>query len=118
VEISSAPYTDDIEQTFQGLTEKEKKRKTEDVIKTEIARRMLQVSCGDEKQTRQNITRYIREGKVLHYILQGALCLNPSILILFPSWESQPPTLAIDAFQLKLEHGEKTSLSRPIERRE
>lgn len=118
VEVSSAPYTDDIEQTFQGLTEKEKKRKTEDVIKTEIARRMLEVSCGDEKQTRQNITRYIREGKVLHYILQGALCLNPSILILFPSWESQPPTLAIDAFQLKLEHGEKTSLSRPIERRE
>lgn len=118
VEVPPVPHTDGIEQTFQALTESEKKRKAEDVVKTEIARRMLEVGRGDEKRTRQNITRYIREGKVLHHTLQGALCLNPSILILFPSWESQAPSLNVDAFQLELEHGEKTSLSRPIERKE
>ena len=118
VEVPSAPYEDGIEQTFQGLTEEEKKRRAEDVVKMEIARRMLDFCHGDEKRVRQNITRYIREGKVLHYALQGALCLNPSILILFPGCESQPPALPVDAFQSELDHGEKSILSRPIDCRE
>jgi hypothetical protein len=49
-----------------------------------------------------HINRYIREGRVLHCVLQGGILLNPGLLILFLSSRAYLPSLSTAKFRVKL----------------
>ncbi|KAL5379829.1 hypothetical protein PMIN04_012701 [Paraphaeosphaeria minitans] len=106
--------TDSIPETAQKLSHTEKNGRASDVVKSEIVRKVSNVYKYDEKGIRADINRYIREGEVLHKILQGTVRVNPGLLVLFPSRESHPPSLDIDQFALDLEHNERNSLAKPL----
>ena len=88
------------------------------MVKNEISRKVAKVYRVDEKRVRRNINRYIREGRVLHCILQGGILLNLGLLILFPSVRTYPPSLSTAEFGVELLEPEEKSLSRPIEIKE
>ncbi|KAF9730155.1 24-dehydrocholesterol reductase precursor [Paraphaeosphaeria minitans] len=106
--------TDGIPETTQKLSHTEKKGRAADIVKGEIVRKVANVYKYDEKRIRADINRYIREGEVLHKILQGTVRVNPGLLVLFPSRELHPPSLDIDQFALDLEHNERNSLAKPL----
>jgi hypothetical protein len=117
-ELPPTPHTDDIRQLYQSLTPAEQKRRAPDMIKDEITRKVCKEKHGNEKRVRRDINRYIREGKALHFILQGEQCLSPGLLILFPSRETHPPSLDSSRFQPGLTKKEQESLDEPIEMNE
>ncbi|KAL5398177.1 hypothetical protein PMIN06_013064 [Paraphaeosphaeria minitans] len=112
------PRTDGILQTAQDLSHAEKKGRASDVVTGEIVRKVANVYKGDDKRIREDINRYIREGHVLHKILQGNVCVNPGLFVLFPGRESHPPSLDIDRFELDLEQNERKSLGKPLSLKE
>ncbi|KAH8727423.1 hypothetical protein GQ44DRAFT_725303 [Phaeosphaeriaceae sp. PMI808] len=112
------PHTDRINTVYKDLSDAEKTRRAPDMVKDEIAQKIATFYKEDRERIRPNITRYIKEGKVLHHILQSAVCLNPGLLILFPSQESQPPALQADQFGFELTRKERNSLSKPIKMKE
>ncbi|KAF2818156.1 hypothetical protein CC86DRAFT_389116, partial [Ophiobolus disseminans] len=116
--LPPTPHTDVIEHTFTDLDNAQKKRRAPDMIKDEIAQRLAKHYKRDEKRIRQDITRYIKEGKALHFILQGTVCLNPGLLVLFPSKGAHPPSLEMDHFMLDLDEAEQKSLGKPIDTKE
>lgn len=117
-ELPPTPHDDGIHRIYEDLSPSEKKRRAQDMIKNEISRKVANVHKMDETRIRRNINKYIREGRVLHCILQGGLSLNPGLLILFPSFGTDPPTLSTAEFGIELQEPEEKSLSRPIEIKE
>jgi hypothetical protein len=117
-ELPPTPHSDNIRHRYKNLTDSEKKRRAPDMVKDEITRKVLSGFGGDEKRTRRNINRYIREGKVLHQILQGTVRLNPGMLILFPGRETHPPSLDLEQFSPDIQSTEQKSLESPIDIRE
>jgi hypothetical protein len=103
---------------YEDLSPSEKKRRAKDMVKSEISKKVANVHKMDETRIRRNINKYIREGRVLHCIVQGGLSLNPGLLILFPSFGTDPPTLSTAEFGIELQEPEEKCLSRPIEIKE
>ncbi|KAF2024835.1 hypothetical protein EK21DRAFT_93722 [Setomelanomma holmii] len=117
-DLPATPHTDRIHQTYGDLSEEEKRRRAPDMVKDEIAKKVARVYEGSMKKIRSNINKYIREGKILHHILQGAVCLNPGLLILFPGRESDQPSLEAERFRLELDEKELKSLTKAIDMKE
>lgn len=88
------------------------------MVKNKISRKVAKEHGVDEKRVRRNINRYIREGRVLHCVLQGGLSLNPGLLVLFPSSKTYAPSLSTAEFRVELLEPEEKSLSRPIKIKE
>lgn len=112
--LSPTPHTHGNHQTAHDLSDTEKRGRASDVVKGEIVRKVANVYKGDEKRIRADINRYIREGEVLHRILQGTVRVNPGLLVLFPSQESHPSSLGIGQFDLDLQENERKSLDKPL----
>jgi hypothetical protein len=117
-ELPPTPHDDEIHRIYEDLSPSEKKRRAQDMVKNEISRKVAKEHGVDEKRVRRNINRYIRQGRVLHCVLQGGLSLNPGLLVLFPSSETHPPSLSTAEFGFELSEPEEKSLSRPIEIKE
>jgi hypothetical protein len=113
-ELPPKPHTESIHHNYKDLTPAEIKRRAPDIVKDEISRKIAHFYKVNEKEIRPRIVRYLREGRGLHYILQGALCLNPGLLILFPSWETDCPSLDLEPFKSRIDEKQQESLSRPI----
>ena len=103
---------------YKDLNPSEKKRRAQDMVKNEISRKVAEVHKLDEARIRRNINKYIREGRVLHCILQGRLSLNPGLLVLFPTTETDPPALSAADFCVEMQESEEKMLSRPIDLKE
>ncbi|CAN9218333.1 unnamed protein product [Alternaria alternata] len=114
-ELPPTPHDDEIHHIYEDLSPSEKKRRAQDMVKNEISRKVAKEHGIDEKRVRRNINRYIRQGRVLHCVLQGGLSLNPGLLVLFPSSETHAPSLSTAEFGVELSEPEEKSLSRPIE---
>ncbi|CAN9250897.1 unnamed protein product [Alternaria alternata] len=114
-ELPPTPHDDEIHRIYEDLSPSEKKRRAQDMVKNEISRKVAKEHGVDEKRVRRNINRYIRQGRVLHCVLQGGLSLNPGLLVLFPSSETHAPSLSTAEFGVELSEPEEKSLSRPIE---
>jgi hypothetical protein len=117
-ELPPTPHDDEIHRIYEDLSPSEKKRRAQDMVKNEISRKVAKEHGIDEKRVRRNINRYIRQGRVLHCVLQGGLSLNPGLLVLFPSSETHAPSLSTAEFGVELSEPEEKSLSRPIEIKE
>jgi hypothetical protein len=117
-ELPPTPHDDEIHRIYEDLSPSEKKRRAQDMVKNEISRKVAKEHGVDEKRVRRNINRYIRQGRVLHCVLQGGLSLNPGLLVLFPSSETHAPSLSTAEFGVELSEPEEKSLSRPIEIKE
>jgi hypothetical protein len=117
-ELPPTPHDDEIHRIYEDLSPSEKKRRAQDMVKNEISRKVAKEHGIDEKRVRRNINRYIRQGRVLHCVLQGGLSLNPGLLVLFPSSETHTPSLSTAEFGVELSEPEEKSLSRPIEIKE
>lgn len=117
-ELPPTPHDDEIHRIYEDLSPSEKKRRAQDMVKNEISRKVAKEHGIDEKRVRRNINRYIRQGRVLHCVLQGGLSLNPGLLVLFPSSGTHPPSLSTAEFGFELSEPEEKSLSRPIEIKE
>ncbi|CAN9280559.1 unnamed protein product [Alternaria alternata] len=114
-ELPPTPHDDEIHRIYEDLSPSEKKRRAQDMVKNEISRKVAKEHGVDEKRVRRNINRYIRQGRVLHCVLQGGLSLNPGLLVLFPSSETHAPSLSAAEFGVELSEPEEKSLSKPIE---
>jgi hypothetical protein len=88
------------------------------MVKNEISRKVAKEHGIDEKRVQRNINRYIRQGRVLHYVLQGRLSLNLGLLVLFLSSKTYAPSLSTAEFRVKLLEPKEKSLSRPIKIKE
>ncbi|CAN9171531.1 unnamed protein product [Alternaria alternata] len=117
-ELPPTPHDDEIHRIYEDLSPSEKKRRAQDMVKNEISRKVAKEHGIDEKRVRRNINRYIRQGRVLHCVLQGRISLNPGLLVLFPSSETHAPSLSTAEFGVELSEPEEKSLSRPIEIKE
>jgi hypothetical protein len=113
-ELPDTPHTDNIESVYGDLSDDSRKKRAPDVVKASILRKVMNATKGNKDRIKRNIIRYIREGKVLHLILYGSVCLNPGLFILFPSQETHKPSLDVEQFRFDLEEAEKKSLSKPI----
>ncbi|KAJ5028945.1 hypothetical protein PSV08DRAFT_387769 [Bipolaris maydis] len=114
-ELPPTPHSDEIHRIYEDFSPVEKKRRAEDMVKNEISKKVAKVYRVEEKCIRRDINRYIREGRVLHYILQGGVVLNPSLLLLFPSFGTSPPSLSTARLGIELKEAEEKSLNKPIE---
>ncbi|XP_014553168.1 hypothetical protein COCVIDRAFT_18877 [Bipolaris victoriae FI3] len=81
------------------------------MVKDEISKKIVKEYGGNEKRIRRNINKYIKDGRVLHYILRGGRSLDPALLILFPSFGSDLPSLSVTQFGLELEELEEKALN-------
>jgi len=117
-ELPPTPHDDGIHRMYKDLNPSEKKRRAQDMVKNEISRKVAEVHKLDEARIRRNINKYIREGRVLHCILQGRLSLNPGLLVLFPTTETDPPALSAADFCVEMQESEEKMLSRPIDLKE
>ncbi|CAN9210078.1 unnamed protein product [Alternaria alternata] len=117
-ELPPTPHDDEIHRIYEDLSPSEKKRRAQDIVKNEISRKVAKEHGVDEKRVRRNINRYIRQGRVLHCVLQGGLSLNPGLLVLFPSSGTHAPSLSAAEFRVELSEPEEKSLSRPIKIKE
>ena len=88
------------------------------MVKDEISSKVAKLYGGNEKSIRQNINKYIKQGRVLHHILRGRRSLDPGLLVLFPSFGAGPPSLNMAEFGLELQGPEEKTLSKPIELKE
>ncbi|KAF2843987.1 hypothetical protein T440DRAFT_523837 [Plenodomus tracheiphilus IPT5] len=116
-ELPPTPHSDQIREIYSQLNEDERKRRAPDMVKDEIVKRVLANYRGyswDEKNIRSDVNRYIKEGKALHFMLQGSVCLSPTLFLIFPSCETQPPSLNVDLFPYKLISSEAKALKKPV----
>lgn len=103
-----------------GQTETERdnnqvdRRRAEQVVKDDIANKIERAYGGSPEDIRANITKYVREGYRLHCILQGQFCLNPGVLLIFPSTEDKEPSLDVAKLNAGLSESELKSLRNPI----
>jgi hypothetical protein len=117
-ELPLTPHTEEISRVYNDLSPSGRKRRAPDMVKDEICSKVAHVYGGNKRRIRRNINRYIRQGRVLHHILQGRRSLDPGLLILFPSFGADPPSLSMAAFGLELQVLEEKALSQPIDLKE
>ncbi|KAF1936625.1 hypothetical protein EJ02DRAFT_515697 [Clathrospora elynae] len=113
-ELPSTPYTEEIHRIYGNFGPSGRKQKASDMVKDEICSKVATVHGGNQKRIRSNINKYIRQGNVLHLILQGGRSLDPGLLVLFPSFGADPPSLSTAEFREKLQELEEKALSQPI----
>ncbi|EUC40376.1 hypothetical protein COCMIDRAFT_41275 [Bipolaris oryzae ATCC 44560] len=104
------PHTEEIHRVYENLSPLERKRRAPDMVKDEILNKIVKACGGNEKRIRRNINKYIKEGRVLHNILHGRRSLDPGLLILFPSFGCDLPSLSMAKFGLELEELEEKAL--------
>jgi hypothetical protein len=116
--LLDTPHSDSIKRAYGDLPESKTNRRSLDVVKDKITQKVMSLTQGSETRIRKNINRYIKEGRVLHHILQGSTCLNPSLLILFPGSEKDKPSLDLEVVYPDLDNAERRKLSKPIDIKE
>jgi hypothetical protein len=117
-ELPPTPHTEEIHRVYDNLSPSGRKRRAEDMVKDEISSKVAKQYGANEKRIRRNVNKYISQGKVLHRILQGRRSLDPGLLVLFPSFGVDPPSLSMAKFGLELQELEEKTLSKPIELKE
>jgi hypothetical protein len=117
-EMPPTPRTEEIHRVYKNLSPSGKKRRAPDMVKDENSSKVAEAYGGNARRIRRNINRYINQGRVLHRILQGRRSLDPGLLILFPSFGPNSPSLSMAKFGLELQELEEMNLSEPIELRE
>ncbi|KAJ5022553.1 hypothetical protein J3E73DRAFT_373835 [Bipolaris maydis] len=113
--LPPTPHTEEIHRVYENLSPSERKRRAPDMVKDEISKKIVKEYGGNEKRIRRNINKYIKDGRVLHHVLRGWRSLDPALLILFPSFGSDLPSLSVTQFGLELEELEEKALSKPIQ---
>ncbi|KAF5852439.1 hypothetical protein GGP41_007867 [Bipolaris sorokiniana] len=113
--LPPTPHTEEIHRVYENLSPLERKRRAPDMVKDEISKKIVKEYGGNEKRIRRNINKYIKDGRVLHHIVRGGRSLDPALLILFPSFGSDLPSLSVTQFGLELEELEEKALSKPIQ---
>ncbi|KAJ6280810.1 hypothetical protein J3E71DRAFT_178747 [Bipolaris maydis] len=108
--LPPTPHTEEIHRVYENLTPSERKRRAPDMVKDEISKKIAKEYGGNEKRIRRNINKYIKDGRILHHILRGRRSLDPALLILFPSFGSDSPSLSMTEFGLELEELEEKVL--------
>ncbi|EUC27185.1 hypothetical protein COCCADRAFT_42009 [Bipolaris zeicola 26-R-13] len=108
--LPPTPHTEEIHRVYENLSPSQRKRRAPDMVKDEISKKVVNQYGGNEKRIRRNINRYIKDGRVLHHILRGGRSLDPALLILFPSFGSDLPSLSMAQFGLELEELEEKAL--------
>lgn len=116
--LPPTPHTEEIHRVYENLSPLERKRRAPDMVKDEISKKIVKEYGGNEKRIRRNINKYIKDGRVLHHIVRGGRSLDPALLILFPSFGSDLPSLSVTQFGLELEELEEKALSKPIQLKE
>jgi hypothetical protein len=106
-DLPSTPNTDGLERLFSGLSIEERKKPATAMLKLWIAKQLE--TNGNRERIKRSVDRYLREGKIMHLILQG---VNPSLLILFPGFQTQEPSL--DPSQFSTDPKLLKSLRKPI----
>lgn len=106
------PATNRIYMTYANLIEAEKGKRATDMVKITIIRGILESYGGDEKEIRTRINRYLKEGQVMHLVLEGSRSINPGLLLLFAGQEESMLLLSIDTLELDARDGEM--LRKPI----
>jgi hypothetical protein len=117
-ELPPTPHTEEIQRVYKNLSPSGRRQRAPDMVKDEISSKVAKLYGGNEKRIRRNINKYIKQGRVLHHILRGRRSLDPGLLILFPSFGADPPSLSMAEFRVELEELEKKNLSKPIELKE
>jgi hypothetical protein len=117
-QLPPTPHTEEINRVYYGLSPSGRTRRAPDMVKDEICSKLVQVYGGNQKRVRRKINKYISQGRVLHHVLQGGRSLDPGLLVLFPSFGTDPPTLSMAKFGLELDELEENALSKPIELKE
>ncbi|KAH7552857.1 hypothetical protein BM1_08808 [Bipolaris maydis] len=113
--LPPTPHTEEIHRVYENLTPSERKRRAPDMVKDEISKKIAKEYGGNEKRIRRNINKYIKDGRILHHILRGRRSLDPALLILFPSFGSDSPSLSMTEFGLELEELEEKVLMNSID---
>jgi hypothetical protein len=113
-DVPATPHADSINHSYQILTSAEKNGHASSMVKDKIARKVAKKYDKDEKQVRNDIRKYIKEGRIMHLILHGRVCLNAALLVLFPSVESDPPSLDLEKFRPEIQEKELKTLRKPI----
>ncbi|KAJ6274153.1 hypothetical protein PSV08DRAFT_367829 [Bipolaris maydis] len=108
--LPPTPHTEEIHRVYENLSPSERKRRAPDMVKDEISKKIVKEYGGNEKRIRRNINKYIKDGRVLHHVLRGWRSLDPALLILFPSFGSDLPSLSVTQFGLELEELEEKAL--------
>ncbi|XP_014551489.1 hypothetical protein COCVIDRAFT_42201 [Bipolaris victoriae FI3] len=109
--LPPTPHTKEIHRVYENLSASERRKRAPDMVKDEISKKIVKVHGGNEKRIRRSINKYIKDGRVLHNILRGRRSLNPALLILFPSFGSDLPSLSTTEFGLELEELEEKALN-------
>jgi hypothetical protein len=117
-QLPATPHSDNIERNYDVLSAADRRKRAPDMVKDGITRKVIALNGGKKELIRRKINRYIREGRVLHHVLQGAICLNPGLFILFPSQEMQKPALDLEVFQPYSKEIDLKSLEKPITMKE
>jgi hypothetical protein len=113
-ELPPTPSTEEIHRVYDNLSPSGRKRRAADMVKDEISSKVAKQYGANEKRIQRNVNKYISQGKVLHRILQGRRSLDPGLLVLFPSFGVDPPSLSMAEFGLELQELEEKTLSKPI----
>ncbi|KAL5402573.1 hypothetical protein PMIN03_010571 [Paraphaeosphaeria minitans] len=111
---SSAQHISGVHEAAQESSPAEKNWKASVIVKNRIVKKVATVSKRDEQRIGKDFNRYIKEGKVLKNILQGAVRADPGLFVLFPSREPHPPSLIIDQLNIDLEEIERKRLCKPL----
>jgi hypothetical protein len=117
-ELPSTPDTEEINRLYDNLSPSGRKQRALNMVKDEICNKVAKVDGGNKKRIRSKINKYISQGRALHNILQGRRSLNPGLLVLFPSFGADPPSLSMAKFGVELQELEEKTLSKPIELKE
>jgi hypothetical protein len=110
-ELPLTPRTEEIHRVYNNTSPSGRGRRAQDLVKDEICNKVAGVSGGNKKRIRHNINKYIKQGTVLHHILQGRRSLDPGLLILFPSFGADAPSLGMAEFGEELQELEEKALS-------
>ncbi|KAI1676217.1 hypothetical protein KJE20_14195 [Pyrenophora tritici-repentis] len=96
--LPPTPHTEEIHRVYENLSPSQRKRRAPDMVKDEISKKVIH-------QGRESTTPYSARGR----------SLDPALLILFPSFGSDLPSLSMAQFGLELEELEEKALSKPIQ---
>ena len=112
--LPSTPNSDEVDRVYSYFNPEERKVRAMDMVKLEVSRSIVREHGGNEVDIRKDITRFVKEGKVLHTVLYGARCLNPKLFILFPSQDSHRPVLQPHDLGMILGKKERQPYGRPF----
>ena len=120
-ELPSSPDAGESHRPCNNANPSGRNRRARDLIRDEICSKLERVHGSSPRciqSIRSNVNKYIRQGKVLHLILQGGRSLGPGLLVLFPSVVADPPSLNMAGFGGELLEVEEKALSHPIRLKE